>query len=146
MATPATVSIEPTLAAIRARWCFNSSKTTQSFNDPASMEEVVEYLKGTYSALRKSVACAKLKILHLKQRMQNATNFLARLMSCKNQASRSHHSTAKSAKSALSSDSGDGNDPDPEPETFPSAFITTPTNSIMLKAFFANISITEVAK
>lgn len=100
MATPATVSIEPTLAAIRARWCINSSKTTQSFNDPASMEEVVEYLKGTYSALRKSVACAKLKILHLKQRMQNATNFLARLMSCKNQASRSHHSTAKSAKSA----------------------------------------------
>lgn len=83
MATPATVSIEPTLAAIRARWCINSSKTTQSFNDPASMEEVVEYLKGTYSALRKSVACAKLKILHLKQRMQNATNFLARLMSCK---------------------------------------------------------------
>lgn len=48
MATPATVSIEPTLAAIRARWCINSSKTTQSFNDPASMEEVVEYLKGTY--------------------------------------------------------------------------------------------------
>ncbi|MEI9223645.1 protein YagN, partial [Pseudomonas aeruginosa] len=47
---------------------------------------------------------------------------------------------------ALSSDSGDGSDPDPEPETFPSAFITTPTNSIMLKAFFANISITEVAK
>lgn len=45
MATPATVSIEPTLAAIRARWCINSSKTTQSFNDPASMEEVVEYLK-----------------------------------------------------------------------------------------------------
>lgn len=119
MATPATVSIEPTLAAIRARWCINSSKTTQSFNDPASMEEVVEYLKGTYSALRKSVACAKLKILHLKQRMQNATNFLARLMSCKNQASRSHHSTAKSAKSALSSDSGDGSDPDPEPETYP---------------------------
>lgn len=114
MATPATVSIEPTLAAIRARWCINSSKTTQSFNDPASMEEVVEYLKGTYSALRKSVACAKLKILHLKQRMQNATNFLARLMSCKNQASRSHHSTAKSAKSALSSDSGDGSDPDPD--------------------------------
>ncbi|EAQ3105110.1 hypothetical protein EX966_22830 [Salmonella enterica subsp. enterica serovar Stanley] len=144
MATPTTVSIEPTLAAIRARWCFNSSKTTQSFNDPASMEEVVEYLKGTYSAIRKSVACAKLKILHLKQRMQNATNFLARLMSCKNQASRSHHSTAKSAKSALSSDSGDGSDPDPE--TFPPVFITTPTNSILLKAFFANISITEVAK
>lgn len=83
MATPATVSIEPTLATIRARWCFNSSKTTQSFNDSASMEEVVEYLKGTYSALRKSVACAKLKILHFKQTMQNATNFLARLMSCK---------------------------------------------------------------
>lgn len=144
MATPATVSIEPTLAAIRARWCFNSRKITQSFNAPASMEEVVEYFKGTYSALRKSVACAKLKILLLKQRMQNATNFLARLMSCKNQASRSHHSTAKSAKSALSSDSGDGTDPDPE--TFPSAFITTPTNSILLKAFFANISITEVAK
>ncbi|HED1355841.1 TPA: hypothetical protein R4S12_002976 [Citrobacter werkmanii] len=144
MATPATVYIEPTLAAIRARWCFNSRKTTQSFNDHASMEEVVEYLKGTYSAIRKSVACAKLKILHLKQRMQNATNFLARLMSCKNQASRSHHSTAKSAKSALSSDSGDGSDPDPE--TFPSAFIAVPTNSILLKAFFANISINEVAK
>ena len=146
MATTATVCIEPTLAAIRASWCINSSKTTQSFNDPASMEEVVEQLNGPYSALRKSVACAKLKILHFKQTMQNATNFLARLMSCKNQASRSHHSTAKSAKSALSSDSGDGNDPDPEPETFPSTFITPPTNSIMLKAFFANISITEVAK
>lgn len=37
MATTATVSIEPTLAAIRARWCINSSKTTQSFNDPVML-------------------------------------------------------------------------------------------------------------
>ncbi|EAA1977813.1 hypothetical protein ODU92_004416 [Salmonella enterica] len=146
MTNPATASIETTQAAIKARWGFDSRKTDLSFNDSISMEQVVEHLTETYSAFHKAFACAKAKILHLKQRMQNATlhNFIARLMPCKNQVSRAHRSTAKSTKNSSSSDSSDGSDPDPE--TLLSDFITPLTNSIIPKAFFAHISITEVAK
>ncbi|QMW55533.1 hypothetical protein H4F89_18395 [Salmonella enterica subsp. diarizonae serovar b,50:-:-] len=135
-----------TQAAIKARWGFDSSKTTQSFNNSASMEEVVEHLKETYSAIHKAFVYAKMKMLRFKQRMQNATlhNFIVRLMPCKNQVSRAHRSTAKSTKSSLSSDSSDGSDPDPE--TLLSAFITPPTNSIIPQAFFAYFLISEVAK
>lgn len=146
MTNSVTVNSEMTQAAIKARWDFDSGKTDLSFNDSTSMDQVIEHLKETYSAFHKAFACAKAKMLHLKQRMQNATlrNFIARLMPCKNQVSRAHRSTAKSAKNSLSSDSSDGSDPDPE--TLLSAFITPLTNSIIPKAFFAHISINEVAK
>lgn len=146
MTNSATVTSETTQAAIRARWGFDSGKTDLSFNDSTSMEQVVEHLTETCSAFRKALVCAKAKFVRLKQRVQHAIlhSFIARLMPCKNQVSRARRSTAKSSRNALSSDSSDGSDPEPAP---PLSALTTPSAySIIPKAFFAYISINEVAK
>ena len=151
MTNSATASKETTQSAIRARWCFNSTKTTQSLKDCASMEEVVDHLKETHPAFQKALACAKVKFVRLKQKMQNATlhNFIMRLMPCKNQASRSHRSVTKSSKSMSSSCDGDSSDPDPEtlPATLKSlSSLVQSVNTILQIAFFARLSVNEVAK
>ncbi|EBO9672726.1 hypothetical protein GBF49_04670 [Salmonella enterica subsp. enterica] len=151
MTNPANASIETTQAAIKARWGFDSSKTDLPFKDSSSMEKVVEHLTETYSSFYKALARVRVKFVLLKQRMQNATlhNFIARLMPCKSQASRSHRSVTKSSKSMSSSSDGDSSDPDPETLSAPLKSLYSlvqSVNSLLQIAFFARISVNEVAK
>lgn len=140
-----------TQSAIKARWGFDSCKTDLSFNDSTSMEQVVLHLKETYSSFHKALARARVKFVRLKQRMQNATlhNFIARLMPCKSQASRSQRSVTKSSKSMSSSSDADSSDPDPETLSAPLKSLYSQVqsvNSLLQIAFFARISVNEVAK